>query len=64
MEEKPYPWDKAAGALIVREARGVATDLSGNKNVVHGVGVLAANPPLHAALLERLGNADKMKSAS
>ena len=48
------PWDMAAGALIVREAGGFATDVAGSELVLadSGVDVVAANPALHPRLLE------------
>lgn len=49
-----HPWDMAAGALIVREAGGFATDTVGRELVLAdtGVDVVAANPTLHPRLLE------------
>ncbi len=44
------PWDIAAGMLIVREAGGYATDALGKDSVAETV--VAANPHLHAKLLE------------
>jgi myo-inositol-1(or 4)-monophosphatase len=44
------PWDIAAGMLIMREAGGYATDEHG-KDSIDG-NVVAANPHLHAKLLE------------
>ncbi len=49
------PWDMAAGALIVREAGGFATDAAGGELSLEqpgGVDVVAANPTLHPKLLE------------
>ena len=47
------PWDMAAGALIVREAGGFATDAAGGELVLNpSVDLVAANPALHAKLLE------------
>lgn len=47
------PWDVAAGALLVREAGGVVTDWSGDPSAWLSTGdVVAANPAVHAALLE------------
>ena len=45
-----HPWDIAAGMLIVREAGGYATDAAGTETV--GRTVVAANPHMHAKLLE------------
>ncbi len=53
-EEGLKPWDKAAGALIVKEAGGYASEMDGGKNFVYGRGILAANPALHADLLQKL----------
>ena len=49
------PWDMAAGMLIVREAGGFCTDAAGAESVMHeaaGNDVVAANPHMHARLLE------------
>lgn len=46
--------DVAALAVIVQEAGGVFTDLNGKAPGLDTRSVLAANPALHAALLERL----------
>lgn len=49
------PWDFAAGMLLVREAGGVATDLSGAHLQAFGPSsVLAGNGPMHSWLRERL----------
>ena len=47
-------WDIAAGMLLVREAQGVVSDLSGGPNVLDSGSVLAANDPLHPQLLKLL----------
>lgn len=54
-----WEWDIAAGALIVQQAGGEATDVSGaplrfNSRSAQTPGCLAAGPDLHAALLPRL----------
>ena len=47
------PWDMAAGALIVREAGGFATNAAGGElALTPSVDVVAANPALHPRLLE------------
>ncbi len=46
------PWDVAAGSLIVREAGGVVTGYSGGPFQLDGRRIVAANPSLHAQLLE------------
>lgn len=48
------PWDMAAGLLLVREAGGVVTDLSGSPAVVSHTGLIAGNPAMHAWLLGAL----------
>lgn len=55
-ELKLAPWDIAAGLLLVREAGGIATDLSGNPAPVDHTGVVAGNPVMHAWLLNTLQN--------
>jgi myo-inositol-1(or 4)-monophosphatase len=48
------PHDVAAGALLVREAGGVVTDLDGRDDWLRGGHILAAGPALHPQLLSRL----------
>ena len=49
------PWDIAAGILIVREAGGKVTDITGKSNPLHPpYGLVATGPGIHAALLEGL----------
>ena len=48
------PWDAAAGALIVREAGGRATDLSGRRWRLHSAPFLASNGRLQARILNVL----------
>jgi|CeladaMinimDraft_18_1061708.scaffolds.fasta_scaffold00040_80 myo-inositol-1(or 4)-monophosphatase len=46
-----YPWDIAAGILIVREAGGVVSALEEGRDLLAGPGgVLAGNPVIHDAL--------------
>lgn len=48
------PWDMAAGALLIREAGGLITDLDGSPaTVAHGA-IVAGNPAMHAWLLQTL----------
>ncbi len=49
--------DIAALAVIVREAGGTFTDLAGRDITLQTTSVLAANPLLHAPVLESLGAA-------
>jgi myo-inositol-1(or 4)-monophosphatase len=54
-EVRLYPWDIAAGALIVHEAGGLVTDLGGNDNFfVHPYSVLATNSEVHSDMLSVL----------
>jgi myo-inositol-1(or 4)-monophosphatase len=46
------PWDIAAGILLVREAGGLVTDLSGKPCRVDHTGMVAGSPAMHAWLME------------
>lgn len=48
------PWDIAAGIVLVREAGGVVTDLSGAPCPVARTGVVAGNQAVHAWLMDQL----------
>lgn len=50
------PWDVAAGILLVREAGGVVTDLSGGARMLESGDILVANEALHPQLLKLLKN--------
>ncbi len=52
-----FPWDVAAGILLVREAGGVVTDLDGGQRALDGGHILASNEPLHPQLLKLLKGA-------
>jgi myo-inositol-1(or 4)-monophosphatase len=45
------PWDVAAGALLVLEAGGVVTDMSGGADWLSGRSIVAAAPGVHASIL-------------
>jgi myo-inositol-1(or 4)-monophosphatase len=49
-------WDIAAGLLLIREAGGVATNLSGREVGIEHTGLVAGNPVIHQWLLETLGS--------
>ena len=49
-----YPWDMAAGILLVTEAGGLVCDLTGGKGMLAGGGILAANSALYDDLLALL----------
>jgi len=57
-EQHLSAWDIAAGILLVREAGGVITDLSGRDIGIEHTSVIAGNPSIHAWLIETL-NADR-----
>ena len=60
------PWDMAAGMLIVREAGGFVTDATGAETVMlEGANdVVAANPFMHARLLEAVADGVRAATAS
>jgi myo-inositol-1(or 4)-monophosphatase len=51
-----HVWDVAAGAVLVREAGGLITNVDGTAYNPYTADGLASNGPLHPALLEALGN--------
>ena len=51
------PWDVAAGILLVREAGGFVTDLSGGDHMLDGKGIVAANADLLPQLQDTLRKA-------
>ncbi len=51
------PWDVAAGALIVSEAGGRATNMDGSALDIDGRNILASNGRLHRAMRETIANA-------
>jgi myo-inositol-1(or 4)-monophosphatase len=53
-ELKLAPWDIAAGVLLIREAGGVVTDLSGAPCPIDHTSVVAGSATMHRWLLERL----------
>jgi myo-inositol-1(or 4)-monophosphatase len=53
-ELKLMPWDMAAGCLMVKEAGGVISNLSGGKWIVGDPNVLATNGLIHSRMLKAL----------
>ncbi len=51
------PWDIAAGIVLVREAGGFVTDLSGGKGMMESGEILAANDQLHGTMQKILSSA-------
>lgn len=45
-----YPWDIAAGTVLVREAGGLVSEPDGGLHMVQSGNILAANPHIHGAL--------------
>lgn len=59
------PWDVAAGSLIIREAGGFITEISGEKDTLYGGSILAGNPHIHAKMLKVLNTTEaEQKEAS
>jgi myo-inositol-1(or 4)-monophosphatase len=58
-ELKLAPWDIAAGILLVREAGGIVTDLSGAPATVSHTGIVAGNSRMHPWLLHTLAHASR-----
>ena len=50
------PWDFAAGALLVKEAGGVVSDLAGDQRHFETGNVIAAGVKLHAEMVKVIGN--------
>lgn len=49
------PWDVAAGALIVKEAGGIVTDMQGNDTWLKTGNIVAGNPKVLAQMLQIIG---------
>jgi myo-inositol-1(or 4)-monophosphatase len=52
-EYKLFPWDFAAGILLVREAGGTVTDFTGEPDVFQRQSIIAGNNITHPLLLEK-----------
>jgi len=46
------PWDMAAGAVLIREAGGVVTDVQGGDHWLESANVVAGTPGVHREILE------------
>jgi len=53
------PWDIAAGILLVREAGGLVSDLSGRERMLENGSIIAATPGLHQELRSIVTKAKK-----
>ena len=51
-ESEIHPWDVAAGIILVQEAGGYVTDLTGSKQMFTKSSILAANDSLHDVFLK------------
>jgi len=47
-------WDLAAGALLIKEAGGLVGDFAGGENYLNTGNIVAANPKLFKAMLQKL----------
>ena len=56
-DRKSFPWDYAAGMLLVTEAGGKVTTADGGDDVLGGGSILAGNLDIHPLLLSRLNAA-------
>lgn len=54
-ERELQPWDIAAGILLVREAGGYITDISGGSDILAAGSVIASNAEIHAKFAKMLG---------
>jgi myo-inositol-1(or 4)-monophosphatase len=62
-ELKLRPWDTAAGALIVEEAGGKLSDLSGNKFTIWGEETLASNGAIHDEMVNAVMTAGDTRNS-
>ena len=60
-ELKLKPWDVAAGSLIVREAGGMVSDLSGSRFSIHDDEILASNGKVHEQMTGILRTVESRK---
>lgn len=60
-EQHLGPHDVAAGALLVREAGGTVTDFLGGDDWLFGEKIVAGNPEIHRALLDRVSSLPQLR---
>ncbi len=58
-ERDIHAWDMAAGILLVQEAGGLVTDLSGGQNMLAGGDVICTNEYLYPQIMRLIGQAGK-----
>jgi myo-inositol-1(or 4)-monophosphatase len=46
-----WPWDAAAGTILIREAGGIVSNLDGSPYDLYTLDILGSNGPLHAAMV-------------
>jgi myo-inositol-1(or 4)-monophosphatase len=63
-ELKLHPWDTAAASLMVREAGGTVSDISGNPYQFSSSGIVASNGHVHRAMLRLLQSIHPMSIAA
>ena len=61
-EHQLYPWDSAAGFLIVEEAGGKVTNMKGEKYSPYEFGIIATNGKIHDQLLKECDAELKIKN--
>ena len=54
------PWDMAAGMLLVKEAGGLCSDITGEENQLMTGNIIAANPKIFKTMLQVLSKFDKL----
>ena len=59
-ELKLHPWDTAAAQLLVTEAGGTVTDLSGENYDIFGPSIVASNGRIHDAMIGVLAEVDPL----
>jgi myo-inositol-1(or 4)-monophosphatase len=63
-ELKLHPWDTAAASLMIREAGGTLSDISGNPYQLSSSGIVASNGHVHRAMLRLLQAINPISIAS
>jgi len=62
IQPSPYAWDFAPGLLLVEEAGGVVTDLTGGPMTLATRSVIAASPTIHADLVQAFRHVADVRS--
>ena len=57
-EQGRYPWDMAAGSVLVREAGGFGSDFNGRGEMLSSGTIIASNDAQHCVLRKLLKQAD------